>query len=169
MCSGKHGSSHRSIKKSVVACIYNTRPLTKYVFDRLFSPTYYIRLYTKLSQRSTCIYSTRPPTKPISWLTFFFFEGYPILFRSYLCRWCPETVDIPSAKLEASDKTAMPWPYGLFVAEWWRCTILRSQALPILVSGRHLLKHCNIHIISRSQRRKRGKQDKLIWQGYTNL
>lgn len=23
-------------KRSVVACIYNTRPLTKYVFDRLF-------------------------------------------------------------------------------------------------------------------------------------
>ena len=47
--SDTHGSSHRSIKRSVVACIYNTRP----------------------------------PTKPLSCLTFFFFEGNPILFRSY--------------------------------------------------------------------------------------
>ena len=116
--SDMHSSSHRSIKRSVVACIYNTRPLTKYVFDRLFRLTSYIRLYSKLSQRSACIYSTRPPTKPFSCLTFFFFEGYPILFRPYLCRWCPETVDIPSAKLEASDKTSRPWPRGLFVAGW---------------------------------------------------
>ena len=103
---GRHSSSQRSIKRSVVACIYNTRPLTKFVFDRLFKQTSYIRLYSKLSQRSACIYSTRPLTKPISCLIFFLFLKAFLFYSDLtLCRWFPEAVYIPCAKLDASDKS----------------------------------------------------------------